>query len=631
MFLKRITSFLTSRDVILFLVAFIAIFILFFPVLRHSEFHDANVERILMSQMDISEMFSSNFDSGHPPLMYLFYHYYLSFFDNIDDFVEMMPILVFFALAMSVFLVVGRKFIGLFPVLFSFSIFILATHNTLTDYLTRGIDNMFMFIFFAILSLYFFYKAFMLHDEKAMWPLVIFDILLIWTYHASVFMIFGQFLFILFHRRKQFFVLKNVKYVAVFIITSLPVFFNLFYSILNDSVAAPIGDSSILEIGTGFINHLHVNKFHFTLLRDILSNFNIYTSPGFATFFHILLNGLVFLGLILFFIVSFRNERYRLMKYYLFPFLIIIPLYIILRASSYEARYSLAFSWLIFMASGVVIILLKQLFIRITSKRFADFVIGVFVIFILFSAISNIAFDYGNESIYKPLEEDFTEQDVDVLLLHDVDDFKFDGPLISFMYYTAENHTHFTELFDGWYYRRNPVYYLDTSQNISSYKKVYISYDRDSPFAFYNFFNMGGLDYKIDELSVASGDEYLYFLKDPLENTPEEILRVGNEITSKAESEFIYKIESCLYQLKVCRFDGKIVAGVPTHLITANQDDEEIHDFLDYLGEFSGHGDIRDFMLYIGQDGPDDISVNGADCDLYAEYVEGASYICELH
>ncbi len=411
-------------DVYLAILVFIILFVIFLPSLLSAQIHESYlIANIDNSQRSLSEITSPEFDTGHPPLMFILHHFYLPLFDSFNPVIITFPSYLFFVGALTSLFFVSKKFFGLSAGLLSLSLFV--AHNN-KGYFLAGVGNEYMFVFFAILSLYFFYMSFVLGHERFKWPLVVSNILMVWSYHASAFILVGQLSFLLLHNRKDIIDSKNLKYFLTFFLFYIPIMISLFYSVYVSEIA-PRQESYLVS---DFFSHI----IDILILRNVLSS-----SIGPLSYLPslVILSGMAF-SLIL----SFKNKKARLLLFYFLPFIVLVPLYLSTGDHHYKTRFSVLFLWIAFIMAGSFFVLYKKV-MHILSTKFTStsstLLISVISSLLILSFAPRYPLVYEDPEIYSGLFEEFSSIETHIMI-------SIGYPVEGFLVHFADNLDDFLHL-----------------------------------------------------------------------------------------------------------------------------------------------------------------------------------------
>ena len=398
-----------AKSITLTFIVSIIIISIFYQIPVNFKFTDSTSMRVhTATSNSLSDFVAGNYgDSAHPPLIFILYKIYFQFLDPFNEFLVSLPTFFFFISSITILFYVTMKLFGLAQAFLVISLFI--ANNLMLKYVA-GIENMFLFLFFAILSFYFFYKSFILNDEKSKWFLVTSNVLMVWSYHAAYFILIGQFSFLLIHRKKELFSTKNLRYVITFFVLSFPILAQTVISLLDDSITkSPINvytysninffENIIINIYPG-IDNLFLNKFKLLLLILISATIIFATI---ATFM--------------------KNDKNKIVVYYLVPFLIIIPF--LLNTRAYYPRYNVAFYWLIFITISNCITFSKKIIFKISKDKLLTIITLIFIILFVFmnsyiaakNNIINTNLRIRNSFSFNEMTSTLLENDYDLVLL----------------------------------------------------------------------------------------------------------------------------------------------------------------------------------------------------------------------
>ena len=372
------------------------------PSLLEFEFGDSTTLRIENSvTRNIKEIISHNFDTSRPPMMFIIYNIYFRFIEKLDSTIISIPTYIFFILSSLSFFFVTYKLFGLIPAIIATYTFIWTSFTTGNSYIF-GIQDMFIFIFFAIWSLYFFYKSFVLNDEKSKLFFVIFNALMFWTYYASVFIFLGQVAFLFVHKNNKLFCKNNLKYHIIFFFLCLPISFRFINSITTRTI------SKSVEVGF----RVSTNEFFYSVLlgtHPILNNIS-------NIIFIVLILGIILISIIFLFL---KSDKYKIPIYYILFFLLIIPF--LLKSLNYYYQYSTAFFWIIsILISYPIIALFYRLKTKIGRKRISNIIITITILFFSIQLINHpLELRFGN-SPYKEAIDDFKKLEIDIIVIDQI-------------------------------------------------------------------------------------------------------------------------------------------------------------------------------------------------------------------
>ena len=389
---KTLENKIEKIDIILILLLFVIILITAVPSLLEFELN-RNILRIEFSEQNYFPIVSIR-DPAHPPFIYIIYGTYFSFMRSSNSALISLPTFIFWVLSIITFFIITSKMFGLIPAIISTHTFFLFSGDV-HGYMF-GIEDMYIFVLFALLSFYFLYKSFILKDEKYKWALLISNILMIWTYNASWFILIGQFSFLIIHRRKEFFSIKNLKYYTFLVIFSLPILFQ-FLIFLGKFTQNKSQQITKYEFFESIIINSHPITYNLTI-NEI--------------FIPVILSIIVFLISIMYLFT--KSDKYKIAIYYLLPFLLFIPLII---ENRYFLRYNTAFMWIVFILISyplcVLIHILKNK-IRINN---IDILFTLVIVLIIISNYSEFNLDTENLP-YKLAIEDYKKLDSEILIIH---------------------------------------------------------------------------------------------------------------------------------------------------------------------------------------------------------------------
>ena len=384
-------------DIFLVLLLITIVLISTIPSLLEFEFNRSSILRIENSQRSLADTIFG-VDAAHPPMMFLTYKVYFNFVQSLNPALISLPTFIFWILSIATFFLVLSKMFGLIPAIISTHAFILFSGNN-HSYMF-GIENMYMFIFFATLSFYFLYKSFVLKDEKSKWLLLISNIFMIWSYYASWFILIGQFLFLIIHKKKEFFSIKNLKYYILLAIFSLPILLFFVSEILfGDAILKKSPQTTRYEFFESIIINSHP-LIHNLAIKEIFIPFILFL--------------IVFLISIIYLFV--KSDKYKIAVYYLLPFLLIIPFII---DNRYFLRYNTAFMWIVFILISYPLCAIIHL---IKNKSNVKKIYILFVLAVVMITIINYSqFNLNTENRpYKIAIEDYMKEDFNILIFDEL-------------------------------------------------------------------------------------------------------------------------------------------------------------------------------------------------------------------
>ena len=387
-----------KKDILILGIFAIIVLAIFAPPLQDFRFDTSIVFRIYTSSYDLTDLILDDVDYSHPPLMFVIYNIYLSIVDGLDPLLLSLPTFFFFiTAAMSLFYVTMKMF-GLIPAMMASSVFILL--SSAGEYV-YGIENMYMFVTFAILTTYLFYKVFVHGRREMMWFLVASNILMLWSHYASLVLLVAQLSIMLLSYRREFLDRANLKYFLVMLLFLSPlILHNIPPKDIADLDESPARSIALSSFFSGFSHRLFA-----------VNMINIFDEP-------ILLfsSSVMFLGLLYSLIRSRREMRFNVIVVVMSLYFAVILSYLVIFGGYYHARYHLSYLWIfIISASASQIILYRALRLLLPGKvaifSLLALLVGMLVVF------SPEAFQRpSSDTTYEELISDFRSSDIDVIM-----------------------------------------------------------------------------------------------------------------------------------------------------------------------------------------------------------------------
>lgn len=388
-----------KKDILILGIFAIIVMAIFAPSLQDFRLGGANTLRIYNASASILDIIVDDGDPGHPPLMFIIYNIYLRFIDDMDAVRLILPTFFFFVTASLSLFYASMKMFGLLPAIMT-SIFFLvstSTFGTPGEYV-YGIENMYMFVTFAILSIYLFYKVFVHGCRKMMWLLVASNILMLWSHYAAISILLSQAIFLILFRSPEFMRKENLKYLFVFLLSCIPV---LLQHASPRDIAGLAPVSSRLESIVIFFSGLG-EGLTFAAIRSSWS----------ASLF----SSLIFIGIIYALLLSVKSDRYRLIISPIMSYVIIIISYLLIFPGEFVPPFHVSHLWLFFMLSSATLMLVYKLISRLLTWQSATFTLFVLILLMLLPFSHEVAAEPYFKDTFEESSSDFLLLGLDIIV-----------------------------------------------------------------------------------------------------------------------------------------------------------------------------------------------------------------------
>jgi hypothetical protein len=381
--MKRIQKVLIHSAVILIII-FIYLHT-YVPAFQDNYYtHSNEPQRLVIahrpfSELLIQDVLLNTIDTSHPPIIYLILQPTIALTQSIDEQIVGLPFFIIgFFVLVSIYLVSAKLFsipVGVVATL------LLSQNATFIKY-AIGIEDMGIFILLAIWTTYFFHETVIQKSGKTR-ALVVCNIVMLWSYYASFFVILAEFTYLIIFEREILLkivswrhIKKHIVLYVVCLIAITPLIVQVLTSVFSATLS-PV--SSDFLTNEGRINNIITNyfsfksDFHFIETQLILNVFNVLILSGFLYTLY----------------KAMKNKTYRWILFLQIPFLFMLP--ILNNYFKIYLRYLIAFQWIVFIIIALNIQLGSEIFSKLPMKKITKDITSIIVLCILvFLAINMV-------------------------------------------------------------------------------------------------------------------------------------------------------------------------------------------------------------------------------------------------